>query len=81
MSRFRTEVLLIHTVETVLTPGAPLEEGLGAPDNGRADGEVPPTFVTVVVIAPVPPIVSVQATAAVAPAAAVAKAADRSGLR
>jgi len=81
MSRFRTEVLLIHPVETVLTPGAPLKVGLGVPVTVRAEGDVPPTLVTVVVIAPVPPIVSVQATAAVAPAAAVAKAAERNGLR
>ncbi|MFC7487664.1 hypothetical protein ACOCJ7_16015 [Knoellia sp. CPCC 206453] len=58
-----------------------LEEGLGVLPTGRTDGDVPPTVVTVVVIAPVPAMVSVHATAAVAPAAAVARAADRSGLR
>lgn len=73
-------MLLIHTVETVRDPRPLLNEGLG-PTAGRAEGEVPPTFVTVVVTAPVPPMVSVQATAAVALAAAVASAADRSGLR
>lgn len=80
MTRFRTEVLLVHPVETLRTL-IPVAEGLGLPTLGRTVGDAPPTEVTVVVTTPVPAIVSVQATAAVAPAAAVAMAADRNGLR
>ncbi len=76
---FRTEVLRVQLVETVRTPE--LEDGLGLATAGRTVGMEPPTDVTVVVIAPDPAIVRVHATAAVAPAAAVAIAADRSGLR
>lgn len=80
MSRFRTEVLLVHPVETLRTL-IPLKDGAGLPTLGRTEGDAPPSDVMVVVTAPVPAIVSVQATAAVAPAAAVAMAADRRGLR
>lgn len=73
-------MLLVHPVETLRTL-IPVGEGVGVPTVGRTAGDVPPTVVTVVVTTPVPAIVRVHATAAVAPAAAVAIAADRSGLR
>lgn len=73
-------MLLVQPVETALTR-VPAAGGLGAPTAGRIVGAEPPTDVTEDVSVPVPVTVSDQATAAVAPAAAVASAADRSGLR